>query len=252
MRFPWPTFPISPCLLLVLTAFLLPDTRADGPTPYPDAKDEAAWPGQGPIRCFEWMVSNRAAFWKQRSRDQGAVVFVGDSLTAGWKPEVLAEKFPGLKIANRGIGGDTSRGVRFRFQEDVVDLKPRAIMLLVGGNDLSAHGDPAATEANIAAMIEQARQANPKVPIVLCLRPPSANPKAPYKPGAAADLNARVTKLAEGTENLVLLDLYGAFSGPDGGINEAYFAPDKTHLSPAGYEKWAELAVPAFQKLGVR
>ena len=90
--------PLSLFLLaLVFTAFLLSQSaQADGPTPYPDPKDEAACPGQGPIRCFEWMTSNRAAFWKQRSRDQGAVVFVGDSLTGGWKPEVLAENFPGI------------------------------------------------------------------------------------------------------------------------------------------------------------
>lgn len=236
---------------LVLLAFSAA-SRADGPTPYPDPKDEAAWPGKGPIRCFPWMVDNRKAFWQRRDRDQGAVVFVGDSLTGGWKPELLAEKFPKLRIANRGIGGDTSRGVRFRFQEDVLDLKPRAIMLLVGGNDLSAHGDPAATAANISAMLDAARAANPKVPIVLCLRPPAANPKAPYKPGAAQELNDLVTKVGEARDNLVLLDLYTAFSTADGGLVDEYYAPDKTHLSKAGYEKWAEMAVPAFEKLGIK
>src|SRR5690242_2931605 len=94
-------------LALVSVSSLVPNAHADGPTPYPAQTDEAAWPGKGPIRCFEWMVSNRASFWKQRDRDQGAVVFVGDSLTGGWKPAVIAEKFPGLRVANRGIGGDT-------------------------------------------------------------------------------------------------------------------------------------------------
>jgi len=243
-----------PHLLLVGLGFIAfaPVLAADGPTPYPQTADEAAWPGKGPIRCFDWMKDNRQAFWKNRSRDTGAVVFVGDSLTAGWKPEFLAQKFPGLRIANRGIGGDTSRGVLFRFKEDVVDLQPRAIMLLVGGNDLSAHGDPAAAAANISAMIEEARSADAKVPIVLCLRPPSASPKAPFKPGAAVDLNARVTQLAEGKENLVLIDLFTAFSNPDGRLIEEYYAPDMVHLRPAGYEKWGDLAAAAFKKLGVQ
>ncbi|HEX3134601.1 MAG TPA: GDSL-type esterase/lipase family protein, partial [Planctomycetota bacterium] len=121
-------------------------TAADGPTPYPDAKDEAAWPGKGLIRCFFYMVGERKAFWGQRAKDQGAVVFTGDSLTGGWKE--LATSFPKLKVANRGVGGDTSRGILFRFQEDVVDLHPKAVVITAGANDLSAHGAPADTIVN--------------------------------------------------------------------------------------------------------
>ena len=43
-----------------------PLQAADGPTPYPEAKNEAAWPGKGPIRSFPWMVDNRKYFWTQR------------------------------------------------------------------------------------------------------------------------------------------------------------------------------------------
>ncbi len=57
----------------------IPRVLADGPTPFPDQKDEAAWPGKGPIRVGAWMKDNREYFWTQRQNDQGAVVFVGDS-----------------------------------------------------------------------------------------------------------------------------------------------------------------------------
>jgi hypothetical protein len=93
-----------------------------GATPYPDANSEAAWPGKGPIRVFGWMAEARARFWKQRENDQGAVVFVGDALTSEWDAKQMAEAFPGLKVANRGVAGDVSRGVLFRFGEDVLDL----------------------------------------------------------------------------------------------------------------------------------
>lgn len=228
------------------------DAQTAGPTPYPDSKNEAAWPGKGPIRCFAWMADNRKYFWTQRDKDHRAIVFVGDSLIAGWKPTMLAESFPGLKIANRGVGGDTSRGVLFRFQEDVLDLKPRAIMLLVGGNDLSAHGDPAAAEENVAAMLDMVQGRNPSTPVILCQGPPSADPTAPLKPGARDDLTARIAHVAAGRKNVTLLNLYAVFSAPDGAPIPEYFAPDLVHLNSTGYKKWAEVLLPVFEKLELK
>ena len=223
---------------------------AVGPTLYPDWKNEAAWPGKGPIRVFGWMVDNRKWFWTQREKDQGAVVFVGDSLTGNWKD--LAKAFPGLKVANRGIGGDVSRGVLFRFREDVLDLKPHAVVLLVGSNDLSAHADPAITEQNIATILDQARQSDPNLPIVLCTIPPRDAANAPTKPGAPANLNARIAKLGAGKDHLIVLDLFTPLAAADGKPVAEYFAKDHLHLAAPGYEKWAELLRPALEKLGVK
>jgi len=238
------------CFLTALPA--ISQAQVTGPTPYPDAKDEAAWPGKGPIRSFNWMVDNRNYFWTQREKAQGSVVLVGDSLTAGWKAPVLAEAFPGLKIANRGVGGDTSRGVLFRFKEDVLDLKPRAIMLLVGGNDLSAHGDPKFAAENITTMLDMVQAYDPNLPVILAQGPPSASPKAPHKPGARADLNARIAKIAEGRKNVTLVDLFTPLATPDGKPVPEYFAEDMVHISPAGYQKWLETLVPVFNKLGLK
>jgi lysophospholipase L1-like esterase len=54
----------------------------------------------------------------------------------------LAKDFPNLKVANRGISGDVTRGVWYRLPEDVLDLEPSAIVLLIGvpGN-IRATGD---------------------------------------------------------------------------------------------------------------
>ena len=224
----------------------------EAPTPYPDSKNEAAWPGQGPIRVHNWMVQNREAFWKARERDQGAVVFAGSSSIAGWKVDDLAKAFPGLKVANRGIGGDVSRGLLFRFKEDVLDLKPRAIVILIGGNDLSAHADPATVEHNLKLMIEMARAQNPKVPIVLCQLAPRDNPEAPTKPGALADLNARIGKLGARHENVAIVDLFTPFATPEGMPKAEFFGKDRMHFQPAAYTIWADLLRPAFEKLGVK
>lgn len=245
---------LSLCAALALSIVLpaSPLCAANGPTSYPDPKNEAAWPGKGPIRVHGWMNDNRAYFWTQREKDQGAVVFAGDSLMGGWSPKRLTEDFPGLKVANRGIGGDVSRGLLFRLQEDVLDLKPKALVLCIGTNDLSTHADPAVIEQNIAAIIDLARKDNPKLPIVLFQIPPRDIAAAPIKPGALADLNARIVKLGTGKENLVVVDTFTPMATPEGKPQDELFAKDRIHLAAPGYQKWKEIVLPALAKLGVQ
>jgi len=243
---------------LVVVAVLLMISRcantaepANGPTPFPDAKDEKAWPGAGPIRVHPWMKDNRTAFWSQREKAQGTVVFAGDSLTGGWKLPDMQASFPKLKIANRGVGGDVSRGLLFRFQEDVLDLKPRALVLLIGTNDLSSHAAPAGIVSNIAAVIEMARKQDTKLPIVLCTIPPREAANAPTKPGALQELNKRITEFAAGKENLELLDLHPLFANADGSLRAECYAKDKIHLAADGYKIWADALKPVFAKLKI-
>ena len=230
----------------------MPLKPADGPTPYPDDRDEAAWPGQGPIRVHSWMTQDRDSFWQARERDQGAVVFAGSSFIADWKVADIAREFPALKVANRGIGGDVSRGLLFRLKEDVLDLNPRAVVLLIGGNDLTAHADPAVIEHNLNALIEMARAHNPKVPIVLFQLAPRDNPEAPVKPGALADLNTHIAKLGIRHENTAIIDLFTPFATPEGMPKEEFFTEDRLHFRPSAYKIWADLLRPAFEALGVQ
>jgi lysophospholipase L1-like esterase len=221
-----------------------------GPAPFPNPKDESAWPGRGPIRVFNFMVGEREAIWRNHEKNRGAVVFVGDSLTGGWKD--LGKSFPDLKVANSGVGGDTSRGVLWRFREDVLDLKPRTVVICIGFNDLTAGGKPADAVANIDATLKQAWAANPDLPIALCLVPPREAPQVSLRPGAIADLNARIVKLGEGKKHLEVVDLVTPFTGPDGKPKVELFVADHVHLSAAGYHVWAVALRPALDKLGVK
>jgi lysophospholipase L1-like esterase len=237
-------------LVSALLSLACPLFAQVGHTPYPDAKDEASWPGVGPIRIGSWMEDNRANFWRMREKHQGAVVFVGDSLIGGWKGLPMA--FPNILTANRGIGGDTSRGTLFRFQEDVLDLNPRAIVFCVGTNDLSAHGKPDDVVSNISTMIAMARKVNPAMPIVVCTIPPRDVPNAPVKPGALEDLNTRLAGISIGKEKLVVVDLFTALATPEGKPNPAYIGKDGIHILPAGFEKFAALLRPVFESLEVK
>jgi lysophospholipase L1-like esterase len=230
-----------------------------GPTPYPDPKNESAWPGVGPIRFFpDWMPGNRKGFWAAREKDQGKIVFVGDSIIAGWK---LDKDFPGKSIANRGIGGDTSRGLLFRFQEDVLDLHPKAVVIEIGANDITADAQVAQTIANYNALLDMAQKANPDMPIIILALLPQAIPtgdKAP-KGGLLAYLtkvqaripqvNAELAKIPATRKNVTFVDTNAVLLTPEGTQDTKLFTPDGVHPTDAGHTKAAEPVVKALDDL---
>src|SRR5262249_550007 len=91
-------------------------------------------PGAGPIRrtaCVKGKCREREKqFEAIEGQDHGAIVFFGDSITEGWHDD-LRGLFPGLKVANRGIGGDTTHGMLVRLDEDVIALDPAAVVMLM-------------------------------------------------------------------------------------------------------------------------
>lgn len=222
--------------------------KASGPVLYPDK--EADWPGKGVIRKFGFMVGERKAIWSRREAEQGAIVFVGDSLTGGWKD--IAKDFPGRKVANCGVGGDVSRGALFRFREDVLERNPKAIVIEIGNNDLTASGRPADMLSNVSDMMAMVDKERPGTPVVLCSIPPSANPKAPIKAADRTAMNDGLRKLAAGRKGTFFCDLYAATANENGSIKPEYFAADKLHLSAAGHRKWAELLEGIFAELGAQ
>src|SRR5688572_7708904 len=137
-------------------------------------------PGAGPMRRADWFQkvwTERRALWAGRvTQDQNAVVFLGDSITQGWG-EDFSGWFPGMKIANRGISGDTTRGVLIRLKEDVLSLEPKAIVLLIGTNDLEEKAEPETIAGNLKLILAELTKANASIPIVLCQVMPSSDSK---------------------------------------------------------------------------
>src|SRR6187431_1742543 len=137
-------------------------------------------PGAGPIRRYDWFQNvwraRRSSFAQRLAADRGAVVFLGDSITQGWGGG-LGAAFPGVKVANRGIDGDTSRGVLIRLQEDVLSLDPAAVVLLIGTNDLEEGASAETIAGNLKLILSALEAHDPKMPIVLCQVFPSAASK---------------------------------------------------------------------------
>src|SRR5437764_792419 len=104
------------------------------------------------------------------------VVFLGDSITDGWK---LADYFPGKPYINRGISGQTTPQMLVRMFPDVIDLKPTGLIILAGTNDIAGNTGPETltmNEENLQAMTELAQAHGIKV--MLC----SVMPVCDYTP----------------------------------------------------------------------
>ena len=209
-------------------------------------------PGAGPIRRYDWfrnLWAERRAAWAQRvQQDQRAVVFLGDSITQGWGDN-MGNSFPGMKVANRGISGDTTRGVLIRLKEDVIALNPAAVVLLIGTNDLEEGADPEVIDGNLKLILAELKLHDPKMPVVLCQVFPSSETKK-----RPADKIRRINQLyaatVRGDAQVTLIETWLLFAGEHGDAKLGEF-PDLLHPNQAGYAKWSAALRPILATLGL-
>ena len=164
------------------TASLTAQDTATAPSVEIPATDEGL-PGAGPIRRYDWFKNlwrkKRSGWAKRVQEDQEAIVFLGDSITQGWG-DTMGGSFPGMKVANRGISGDTTRGMLIRLKEDVLALQPSAVVLLMGTNDLEEGATPEVIAGNLKLIVAGLKAHDPTMPIMLCkVFPSSARKKRP-------------------------------------------------------------------------
>lgn len=82
-----------------------------------------------------------------------------------------------MKVANRGISGDTTRGMLIRLEKDVLSLNPSCVVMLMGTNDLEEQAEPQVIADNVKLIVDQLKKHNSEMPIVLCLVFPSSETK---------------------------------------------------------------------------
>jgi lysophospholipase L1-like esterase len=207
-------------------------------------------PGAGPIRRYEWFQQlwreRRSGWAKTRALDAGAVVFLGDSITQFWG-DALPAAFPGLKIANRGISGDTTRGVLIRLQDDVLVLKPRAVVLLIGTNDLDEHATPEMIANNVTLILAAMKASNPQMPIILCQVFPSSA-QLNRSAEQIKKVNALYLAAVKNDPQVIPLDTWALFADSNGDAKPSEF-PDLLHPNRVGYAKWAAALDPLFATL---
>src|SRR3954469_8464838 len=209
-------------------------------------------PGSGPIRRYDWFrklwADRRTAWHAHLQQDQKALVFLGDSITQGWGDDI-GGSFPGVKVANRGISGDTSRGVLIRLQEDVLALHPVGVVLLIGTNDLEEGADPETIVANLKLILARLKEHDPKLPVVLCqVFPSSATKKRPAE--KIKKVNQLYQAAVKGDPQVTFVETWLLFADAQGDATKEEF-PDLLHPNKIGYQKWAAGLRPILATLGL-
>jgi lysophospholipase L1-like esterase len=188
----------------------------------------------------------------QAKEGKARLVFLGDSITAGWtrQPAIWEKAFGAYDPVNFGIGGDRTQHVLWRIENGELEvIKPKAVVLMIGTNNAGA--DSAEDIAKgITAIVDTIKAKQPQAKILLLAVFPRGE-KPTGKMGAAHEkmkqVNAAIAKLDDG-KTVHYLDIGGKFPVVDGNLSAAVM-PDFVHLSESGYQIWADAIGPKLAEL---
>jgi len=179
------------------------------------------------------------------------VVFYGDSITDIWP---IDKYFPGKPYVNRGIGGQTTSQMLVRFRADVINLRPAAVVILAGTNDIAGNTGPISLEdieGNFASMAELARAHKIRLIVSSVLpihnyTPKSVNFFLQRSPEKIRELNRWLRDYCK-TTGCIYLDYFSAMVD-EHGLLKKDLAEDGLHPNAAGYALMAPLAEAAIAK----
>ncbi|QYM79082.1 GDSL family lipase [Horticoccus luteus] len=185
------------------------------------------------------------------------VLFLGDSITAGWKkvPDIWEKNFGAWAPANFGIGGDKTENVIWRIEHGELDgLHPRVVVLLIGTNNSAKNTAPEIV-GGIRKIVDEIKARLPETKVLLL----AIFPRGPRttKTGQAEDwesrmavikaVNRELPKLADG-KRVRFLDVNHVFLAPDGTIPKELM-PEQLHPVRAGYERWTAAMMPTLREM---
>ena len=185
------------------------------------------------------------------AKKEKRVVFMGNSITEGWV-KIHPEFFKENGYVGRGISGQTSYQFLLRFREDVINLKPKLVIINAGTNDIAENTGPYdidITFGNIASMAEIAK-AN-KIKVILTSVLPAAgfrwNKKITDAPDRIEALNAKIKEYAKANK-IPYVDYYTPMvTGAERALNPDY-SKDGVHPTLDGYIVMEAVIKPVIDK----
>ncbi|MGE0480967.1 MAG: GDSL-type esterase/lipase family protein [Phycisphaerae bacterium] len=216
-------------------------------------------------RSADWWTKRHEALCERARAADAALVFIGDSITQGWETagkDVWGRFYDQRGACNLGISGDRTQHVLWRLDHGALDAwappadvaatrparqAPKLAVLMIGTNNSNGTDNtPGEIADGITAIVGQLRARLPGTRVlVLGIFPRGEKPNPQREKNA--DASARVAKLADG-KMVHYLDIGRKFLDPDG-VLEKDIMPDLLHLSPRGYEIWAEAIEPTVKEL---
>jgi lysophospholipase L1-like esterase len=223
----------------------LPVQKADVAAPKMDAKTGKPQAG---------FMTQHEKFLGIAKEGKAEVLFLGDSITAGWAnpgKEVWAKAFGQWTPANFGIGGDRTQHVLWRIENGELEgIKPKATVIMIGTNN--TRDDSAEDIAKgVTEIVKTVRQKLPSTKILLL----AVFPRGTKPDGSLANpgyekikqVNKIIAKLDD-KKNVHFLDIGDKFLQGKAAL-PAEIMPDFLHLSPAGYQIWADAITPKLKEL---
>jgi len=188
------------------------------------------------------------------ARTDARVVLMGDSITDAWQQPRFGGFFPGKPYADRGISGQTTPQMLIRFRRDVIDLQPKAVVILAGTNDIAGNTGPMTNEeiqGNLASMSDLAHAHNIKV-VFASITPVSEYhvrgvPQTTTRPMERIKAMNEWIKSYAASHGDVYLDYFSAMID-DKGLMRAELTEDDLHPNAKGYAIMGPLAEAAIAR----
>jgi lysophospholipase L1-like esterase len=185
------------------------------------------------------------------------VVFMGDSITDLWQQqERFGDFFANPSYVDRGISGQTTPQMLIRFKPDVIDLKPKVVVILAGTNDIAGNTGPMTNEEienNLASMTDLAKAHDIRV-VLASVTPvsnyhvgPTGVPQTTSRPMARIHALNEWIKSYAAEHDYVYLDYFSAMTD-DSGLLRAELSADDLHPNAKGYAIMGPLAQAAVAK----
>lgn len=221
---------LLPRLCLLLLLILLP-----GAVPCAAVADEPA----GPER-WEPEIRRLEARMAEVGVLSGRPVFIGSSSVRLWK---LERSFPGLDAVNQGFGGSNLSDAVHFFGRLVTPLKPSAIVVYAGDNDIARGRTAEQVAADFQQLVAGARQAlSAETPILFLSIKPSLKRWALAEEMQRA--NGLIRDWSQRQPHVKFVDIWKPMLGADGQPRPGLFQADGLHLNEAGYQLWTEILRP--------
>ncbi|MBC8138575.1 MAG: hypothetical protein H8F28_22065 [Fibrella sp.] len=181
------------------------------------------------------------------------VVFLGDSITQGWKDAGKMEwekRFAPLKAVNAGIGGDKTNEILWRIKDGLLDgLSPKLIVLAIGVNNMwrNEFGNTRIAEG-IETCVKAIQEKTPRAKILVLGIFPSQEAADNGMRSAIKQINSETKKRVSGMKNVRFADFGDKFLAPDGTLRKEIM-PDFLHANEKGYAIYADNLEPIVKEM---
>jgi lysophospholipase L1-like esterase len=233
---------------MVMVAVSLPRSYAQ---PTSAAATSLPRPAKAATQPDPTWIQYHNGFLAQAKEGKAQLLFMGDSITRGWRSaaDVWEAQFGKFTPVNFGIGGDRTEHVLWRLQNGELDgLSPKLVVLLIGTNNTARMDKPEDTAEGVKAILATIHDKCPAAKVLLLSVLPRGADATDAKRVNNERLNALIAKFDDG-KTVKYLDITGKFLAPDGTLVPGAYQKDNLHLDHKGYEIFAEAIAPTIAEM---